>query len=144
MPRVRSPLPLQLSRWPYSYNECDVGTLPNQTHPGGGPVAAEQSGAFPERYSGTLSYLPGQRLSRCTCASDLDHPGPKNPDGTWKGRSAPEIDVIEAEAGRAPGDLGHVSMSMQLAPFDDGFNIQTEHVTIYDNATEMNDYKGAV
>jgi hypothetical protein len=70
-----------------------------------------------------LSYLPGQRLSRCTCpkfvfflsppsplltlpsanqsssihlslSSDKTHPGPKHPDGTWVGRSAPEVDTL--------------------------------------------------
>jgi hypothetical protein len=44
-----------------------------------------------------LSYLPGQRLSRCTCDGE-DHPGPKLSDGTYRGRAAPEIDVIEAQA----------------------------------------------
>lgn len=121
-----------------------MGTLSNQTYPSGGPVAAETTGAFPSQYGGTLSYLPGQRLSRCTCADDTDHPGPKNADGSWKGRSAPEIDIIEAEAGNGPGELGHVSMSMQLAPFDDGFDINTRHVTFYDNSAELNSYKGAV
>jgi len=43
-----------------------------------------------------LSFLPGQRLSRCTCA-DESHPGPKHSDGTFVGRSAPEIDIFEAQ-----------------------------------------------
>lgn len=40
--------------------------------------------------------LPGQRLSRCTCPGE-DHPGPKHKDGTFVGRSAPEIDIFEAQ-----------------------------------------------
>lgn len=44
---------------------------------------------------GRLSFLPGQRLSRCTCKGE-SHPGPVHPDGTYVGRSAPEIDVFEA------------------------------------------------
>jgi hypothetical protein len=48
---------------------------------------------------GVLSYLPGQRLSRCTCPGE-DHPGPKHSDGMYVGRSAPEIDVFEAQVCR--------------------------------------------
>jgi hypothetical protein len=43
-----------------------------------------------------LSYLPGQRLSACTCVNDTSHPGPKRTDGTFMGRGAPEIDMLEA------------------------------------------------
>jgi len=33
------------SQWPYSYDSCDVGTLPNQTYPGTStPLAAVQNG----------------------------------------------------------------------------------------------------
>ena len=32
-------------QWPYSYDSCDVGTLPNQTYPGTStPLAAVQNG----------------------------------------------------------------------------------------------------
>jgi len=48
---------------------------------------------------GALSYLPGQRLSRCTCVGE-SHPGPVHADGTYVGRSAPEIDIFEAQVGR--------------------------------------------
>ncbi len=58
------------------------------------PVAATVSGD-PD-YGGALSYLPGQRLSRCTCPGE-NHPGPKHSDGSFVGRSAPEIDVFEAQ-----------------------------------------------
>ena len=86
---------MQSQKWPYSYDSCDVGTVPNQTiH--GQPVAATKNGAGKE---GILSYLPGQRLSRCTCEGE-SHPGPKHKDGTFVGRSAPEIDVFEAQVGR--------------------------------------------
>jgi hypothetical protein len=59
--------------WPYSYDNCDVGITPNQSDPNG------------------ISYLPGQRLSKCTCNGE-DHPNP----GT--GRGAPEIDALEGTA----------------------------------------------
>ena len=79
--------------WPYSYDSCDVGTVPNQTL-NGLPEAAANTGQG--AWDGHLSYLPGQRLSRCTCDGE-SHPGPKHSDGTFVGRSAPEIDVFEAQ-----------------------------------------------
>lgn len=112
--------------WPYSYDACDVGTLPNQTL-NGVPAAATMNGD-PTR-NGALSYLPGQRLSRCTCEGE-SHPGPKHSDGTFVGRAAPEIDVFEAQVripARSPIDLsrypqnlgqsikGRVSQSAQWA-----------------------------
>lgn len=50
-----------------------------------------------EEYNYTLSYLPGQRLSACTCPNDETHPGPRDANGGFVGRSAPEIDMIEAQ-----------------------------------------------
>ena len=90
--------------WPYSYDSCDVGTLPNQTL-NGLPVAATVNGD-PSR-GGALSYLPGQRLSRCTCEGE-SHPGPKHSDGTFVGRAAPEIDIFEAQV-RIPLNLRSTS-----------------------------------
>ncbi|THH13367.1 hypothetical protein EW146_g6836 [Bondarzewia mesenterica] len=120
--------------WPYTYDSCDVGTVANQTHKGS-PVAATENGV--------LSYLPGQRLSRCTCAGEV-HPGPKHSDGTYVGRSAPEIDMFEAQI---TDKMGSVSQSAQFAPFNaayewanttDNYNIPNSAVTI------MNPYKGGV
>lgn len=53
---------------------------------------------------GVLSYLPGQRLSRCTCPGE-SHPGPKHSDGTFVGRAAPEIDIFEAQVGNHSFDV---------------------------------------
>ncbi|KAK0461996.1 beta-glucan synthesis-associated [Desarmillaria tabescens] len=100
--------------WPYTYDSCDVGTAPNQTIDGLPAAAADY----------TLSYLPGQRLSRCTCDGE-SHPGPKHSDGTYVGRSAPEIDVFEA---LVSDGTGQVSQSGQWAPFNAGF--------IWDNSTD--------
>ena len=58
------------------------------------PVAATINGD--PSAGGALSYLPGQRLSRCTCPGE-SHPGPVHQDGTYVGRSAPEIDIFEAQ-----------------------------------------------
>ena len=81
-----------LPKWPYTYDACDVGTAPNQTFHGE-PVAATINGDPTE--NGALSFLPGQKLSRCTCPGE-SHPGPVHSDGTYVGRAAPEIDVFEA------------------------------------------------
>ncbi|KAF6762241.1 glucosidase [Ephemerocybe angulata] len=106
--------------WPYTYDACDVGTAPNQTR-NGLPYYATHEGdhAYP---GDPLSYLPGQKLSRCTCPGE-DHPGPIHPDGTFVGRSAPEIDIIEAQVGGKPGAIpaGEVSQSAQFAPFDNSY-----------------------
>ena len=62
--------------WPYSYDSCDIGTLPNQTYPEmSTPLAAIQNGdpsdnnvlvcCLPCLYDSfvmTKSFLPGQRL----------------------------------------------------------------------------------
>ncbi|KAJ7024068.1 glycoside hydrolase family 16 protein [Mycena alexandri] len=107
--------------WPYSYDTCDVGTLPNQTLPdNSGPQAAFNTGG--NNKDAELSFLPGQRLSACTCAGET-HPGPKKSDGSFVGRSAPEIDVFEATIGGGPGGglIGQVSQSAQWAPFDAGY-----------------------
>ncbi|KAH9950443.1 beta-glucan synthesis-associated [Amylocystis lapponica] len=96
--------------WPYTYDACDVGTAPNQTK-GGLPIAATENGDA--QYGDVLSYLPGQRLSRCTCPGS-SHPGPVHQDGTYVGRSAPEIDIFEAQVTGQPL-LGQVSQSSQWA-----------------------------
>lgn len=120
----------------YSYDSCDVGTLPNQTWVNGtGPIAALTTGSN----GGALSYLPGQRLSACTCPGE-DHPGPD----ITVGRAAPEIDMVEAQIAIAEGE-GQVSASLQLAPFDDyyQFDNSTRYATIYDNdLTYFNTYLG--
>ncbi|KAJ7874471.1 glycoside hydrolase family 16 protein [Mycena olivaceomarginata] len=106
--------------WPYSYDTCDVGTLPNQTLPdNSGPQAALDTGG--DNKDAGLSFLPGQRLSACTCGGE-SHPGPTTPSGSFVGRSAPEIDVFEATIGGPSSALvGQVSQSAQWAPFDAGY-----------------------
>lgn len=109
-------------------------------------MAAETTGIFVDQYGPGLSYLPGQRLSRCTCSNSKDHPGPKHSDGTWVGRSAPEIDIIEAQAVNDKGKKGHVSMSLQLAPYDAGYNMSTVEggYEFYTDYAKLNTYTGAV
>jgi len=120
--------------WPYSYEACDVGTLKNQTRPDGTPNAsAGQFGDWAENYD--LSWLSGQRLSSCTCSGE-DHPGPKMGDGTWRARSAPEIDVFE----------GSVSQSCQFAPFNAFYIWDNTTGAIVTDSTQtvINGYKGSV
>ncbi|KAK0531270.1 hypothetical protein OC834_003024 [Tilletia horrida] len=133
--------------WPYSYDHCSVGTLANQTYgPNGtgGPLAAEMTGVYIDQYGPGLSYLPGQRLSRCTCANSTDHPGPRHPDGSWKGRSAPELDLFEASS--SDGGFGWNSMSLQLAPYDAGYNLTRPDMTIVyhpERGDQLNPYTGS-
>ena len=79
--------------WPYTYDACDVGTAPNQTI-NGLPIAATVDND--KGNGGALSYQIGQRLSRCTCPGE-SHPGPVHANGEYVGRSAPEIDIFEAQ-----------------------------------------------
>ncbi|KIO25199.1 hypothetical protein M407DRAFT_210871 [Tulasnella calospora MUT 4182] len=123
--------------WPYSYDVCDVGTLPNQTYPDGTPAAAATGG-----YEGhSLSYLPGQRLSACTCQGEI-HPGPILSDGSFKGRSAPEIDVFEAQVGG--NGIGHVSQSAQFAPYNHEYkwDNSSETAIFYSPKFSLNTYRG--
>ncbi|GAA5896001.1 hypothetical protein JCM8208_007502 [Rhodotorula glutinis] len=125
--------------WPYSYDTCDVGTLPNQTYPDqSGPDAARHSGL--RDYGGSLSYLPGQRLSACTCEGE-DHPGPN----VNVGRGAPEIDVTEQQVDWR--NIGSTSQSIQFAPMDAGYawKNETPYFTIYnDTRSVQNLFTGAV
>nr|XP_019011212.1 glucosidase [Kwoniella pini CBS 10737]OCF49993.1 glucosidase [Kwoniella pini CBS 10737] len=120
----------------YTYDSCDVGTLANQTYVNGtGPIATLTTG----ENGGPLSYLPGQRLSACTCPGE-DHPGPD----VSVGRAAPEIDIVEAQI-RISVAHGEVSQSNQVAPYDDHyqFNNRSGMVEIYDkDVTMWNSYLG--
>ncbi len=114
-----------------------MGTYPNQTDAQGNPKLVQTGGV-----GGTpLSFLPGQRLSACTCPNS-DHPGPN----TAVGRNAPEIDIYEAQYdvfNRVPD----VSQSFQVAPYnyEYQFNNASPATTIFDNnVTKLNSYKGGV
>lgn len=127
--------------WPYTYDSCDVGTLANQTL-NGQPIAATVSGE-PTK-GGALSWLPGQKLSRCTCPGE-SHPGPVHSDGTYVGRAAPEIDIFEAQV--TPELYGQVSQSAQWAPFNAGYLWQntSQNEIIYNSTiSSPNLYLGSV
>jgi beta-glucanase (GH16 family) len=126
--------------WPYSYDSCDVGTLPNQTYPGTETPAAARVGGDPLS-NGILSFLPGQRLSACTCPGE-SHPGPIRRDGTYVGRAAPEIDILEATV---TDEVGHVSLSAQFAPFNARYHfaVNNDTAVFYDpDKTHLNSYMG--
>ncbi|CAK5274062.1 unnamed protein product [Mycena citricolor] len=128
--------------WPYSYDACDVGTLPNQTL-NNAPLSATNTGTN----DGELSFLPGQRLSRCTCSGE-SHPGPLHEDGTYVGRSAPEIDMFEAQiAGTSPNNFGAVSQSAQWAPFNayyEWFNTSANLIIPDPTISQLNSYAGGI
>ncbi|KAG6378626.1 glycoside hydrolase family 16 protein [Boletus reticuloceps] len=128
--------------WPYTYDACDIGTVANQSL-NGQPVAATEGGDTGK--GGVLSYLPGQRLSRCTCPGDA-HPGPKHSDGTFVGRAAPEIDIFEAQITGTPLK-GQVSQSAQWAPFNAGYiwqNTSANEVITNPPISVQNTYIGSV
>jgi len=125
--------------WPYTYDSCDVGTAPNQTF-NGLPLAATINGD--PSNGDALSYLPGQRLSRCTCPGE-SHPGPMHSDKTYVGRAAPEIDIFEAQIDLKVG--GTVSQSGQWAPFNDQyqwFNTSNNLIIPDVSVSTLNTYMG--
>ncbi|TFY74688.1 hypothetical protein EWM64_g9324 [Hericium alpestre] len=128
--------------WPYSYDSCDVGTLANQTYPGTSlPAAALENGD--RSHGNVLSYLTGQRLSACTCPGE-NHPGPARANGSYVGRSAPEIDIFEATIGQG---VGQVSQSAQFAPFNAGYTWLNNSQNLFINdssVTSLNTYTGGV
>ncbi|KAJ7847747.1 beta-glucan synthesis-associated [Mycena olivaceomarginata] len=114
----------------------------------GAPPAALHSGDDNgETTFGELSFLPGQRLSRCTCPGE-SHPGPIHSDGTYVGRSAPEIDILEAQIGGPDGaHVGQVSQSAQWAPFNKAYdwNNSTDNMFIADSSlSHQNSFSGGV
>ncbi len=133
--------------WPYAYSTCDRGTLRNQTDPDGlGPAGALTSGdtVFNNKYDTTsISWQPGQRLSACTCPGE-DHPGPKDSSGNFVGRSAPEIDILEAQVG---GGIGGVSQSGQWMPANYHYELINTTGTEYQffqPTSQLNSYQGNV
>ncbi|KZT57876.1 glycoside hydrolase family 16 protein [Calocera cornea HHB12733] len=129
--------------WPYTYDTCDLGTLKNQTQDGGPPAALTTGDP---NWGGELSFLPGQRVSACTCPGE-DHPGPMKADGTFPGRSAPEVDILEAQVDNG-ARVGYVSQSAQLAPFDAGWQINSTSDADYQvyntGISDVNSYHGGV
>ncbi|PWY99629.1 SKN1-domain-containing protein, partial [Testicularia cyperi] len=124
--------------WPYSYKSCDVGTLANQTVPDkSGPEAAINAhGLYSAAYDHKLSFLEGQRLSACTCQGE-DHPGPS----VSIGRSAPELDIIEAQVNSGHGGA---SQSLQVAPFDANYSWNQEISTLHQTDSVFNSYTGGI
>ncbi|BFZ61474.1 beta-glucan synthesis-associated protein [Saitoella coloradoensis] len=103
--------------WPYSYDSCDAGITPNQSDPGG------------------LSYLPGQRLNKCTCSGE-DHPN------QGVGRGAPEIDALEGAADGSSG-LGQATQSGQFAPYDIFYVPNMDYMCIYNTSvSSWNGWRG--
>ncbi|KAJ3517199.1 hypothetical protein NLJ89_g646 [Agrocybe chaxingu] len=127
--------------WPAIWAMGNLGRAGYGASLEGLPIAATINGDASK--GGVLSYLPGQRLSRCTCSGE-SHPGPKHSDGTFVGRSAPEIDIFEAQS--SGSGVGEVSQSAQWAPFDAGYlwNSTAENMIIVDlTISKLNTYIGS-
>ncbi|KAF9256973.1 beta-glucan synthesis-associated [Marasmius fiardii PR-910] len=124
--------------WPYSYDDCDIGTFPNQTAKGAPPNLLP-GGAWPE-YDSKFNALNGQRLSSCTCPNS-DHPGPwgkfeANGQERYRGRGVPEIDILEVQKdANGPGNVA--SQSGQYAPFTQGYQSNPEGLQIFDSAVTV-------
>jgi beta-glucanase (GH16 family) len=120
--------------WPYSYDNCDIGTYPNQTRKDGTPglgVSGEDG------FYGKFSFQPGQRLSACTC-SGSDHPGPS----VSRGRAAPEVDVLEVQVNTETW-MGEASQSFQIAPYNAGYRYNIDGSQLMDESkTRRNSYLG--
>lgn len=130
-------LTIHQGMWPYTYDSCDVGTFPNQTAKDGTPAITTTGGAK----GGPLSFLPGQRVSACSCPGS-EHPGPN----VGAGRGVPEVDIIEAQVDLSVG-RGQASQSNQIAPFTAfyDFDNSSNASPIYDDTlTSFNNYKGGV
>ena len=121
--------------WPYVYDACDVGVMPNQTFADGrGPYAALHGNKGKQ-----LSKLPGMRYPSCTCKGE-DHPGPNN----GVARTAPEIDICELQVD-TQNKGSYASQSYQVAPFDDGYDWKSNKsgFHIYDtDITSTNSWSG--
>ncbi|KAF7966825.1 hypothetical protein HWV62_36925 [Athelia sp. TMB] len=114
--------------WPYSYDSCDVGTVANQSVGGQPEVALDTGGTY---MNSTLSFLPGQRLSRCTCPGE-SHPGPVHSDGTYV-QGTPLV--------------GAVSQSAQWAPFNPSYtwlNTSDNLVIADPTISSLNGYRGGI
>lgn len=87
-------------------------------------------------------------MSACTCKGEV-HPGPKRSDGTYVGRSAPEIDIFEATVSTdvVKTGQGQVSQSVQWAPMSHSYiwDNSTENEIVHDpTRTSFNPYTGGV
>ncbi|KAJ7211437.1 beta-glucan synthesis-associated [Mycena rebaudengoi] len=115
--------------WPYTYSTCDLGTSPNQTlADGSGPAAALHSDESRKENDFRLSWLPGQRLSACSCPKS-DHPGP-DPSTSSKRDTDTSGQVV--------------SQSVQVAPFtrDYLYTEGADGYQIFDNVKSVpNGYK---
>ncbi|TIB75746.1 SKN1-domain-containing protein [Wallemia mellicola] len=133
--------------WPAFWTMGNLGraAYANQTYQGQ-PTAVANHEVGSEYDEGALSYLPGQRLSRCTCPGEV-HPGPiDSKTGEFVGRAAPEIDVFEAQVEIA-SRTGQVSQSAQWAPFNANYQFIDQKGKTYEfhnDEAEINSYLGGV
>ncbi|EEB90334.1 hypothetical protein MPER_11470, partial [Moniliophthora perniciosa FA553] len=122
--------------WPYSYDSCDVGTFPNQTDHNNEPASAFFSDKSWPEYDKKLSVLNGQRLRHDSGSNQQ----------RFRGRGAPEIDIIEIQRDNEILVGNVASQSAQFAPFnhDYVFNDSPDVYVIHDRSrTYPNTYTGS-
>lgn len=111
--------------FPYSYDSCDAA------------FQAMQGG------DGTLSTLPAQRLSACTCRTEQtnhNHPGP-NGDTQLRGRGAPQIDVLGYATNA--GQTGVITQGLRIAPMNPELAV-AQGQSIQDSThAQLNTYAGS-
>lgn len=124
--------------FPYSYDSCDLGIFPNQTNTDGTTPAAATENGDPKA-DGALSYLRGQKLSKCPCKGE-QHP---NPASSMHGRGAPQIDILNMEKTAQTG--GEVSQTLRFAPMDAAYTYTANATQVVnDTVAKVNDYQGRV
>ena len=124
--------------FPYSYDSCDLGIFPNQTNTDGTTPAAATENGDPKA-DGALSYLRGQKLSKCPCKGE-EHP---NPASSMHGRGAPQIDILNVEKTAQTG--GEVSQTLRFAPMNAAYTYTANATQVVnDTVAKVNDYQGRV
>jgi len=91
----------------------------------------------------TLFFCP--EIAACTCAGE-SHPGPARKDGSYVGRSAPEIDIFEATVESDGGKVCtiHSVLFNSYVPFSLGFSIRLQRPTFLNSRCQAADKDGHV
>ncbi len=128
--------------WPYSYQGCDTGALPNQTwvNGTGPPKALDANGLFSRSYNNELSWLPGMRFTLVRL------PGHRTPRVPTAALLAPHPSSISSK----PRSTWPTATARRRSPSNGAFDVDYYYgnstaagdIRIWDARTRLNDYKG--